>query len=333
MFERIQELFRAFYVSLSEVQQQRMISTLVIVLLLLIVRLVAMRVLHRRFQSNTRALYNGRKTVEYLLVIVGAILIGRMWLTGVESLVTYFGLLTAGLAIALQDLIVNLAGWLFIIWRRPFLVGDRIEVSDAMGDVIDIRLFQFTMMEIGGGRVKADQSTGRLIHVPNGRVFKDTVINTHQGMPLIWNEIPVVVTFESDWRRAKSLLTEVVNRLAPDVSDVARRYARRAEKRFVIDYGNVSPTVYTSVVDHGVELTLRYMVDPRRRRGSEQVMWEAILAAFEKHWDIDFAYPTQREYIHFQERQAQQELDPQDAPTQVARPIEWSQKRSKRDDE
>ena len=80
--------------------------------------------------------------------------------------------------------------------------------------------------------------------------------------------------------------------------------------------GRSSPTVYTSVVDSGVMLTLRYLVDPRHRRTSEQQIWEAILRAFKPHWDIDFAYPTQREYIHYQEHK--KKPDPQEADTVVA---------------
>ena len=75
--------------------------------------------------------------------------IGRLWLEGIGTLVTYLGLLSAGIAIALQDLIVALAGWMFIVWRRPFVVGERLEIDGQMGDVLDIRLFPFSMPEIG----------------------------------------------------------------------------------------------------------------------------------------------------------------------------------------
>lgn len=327
MIETIQEIIRLFYFNLSPETQTRVISTLAVVGVLVVVRFVALRVLHRRYYANSRLLYNGRKTVQYATIIIGLLLIGRIWITGVQSLVTYIGLVSAGIAIALQDPIVNLAGWVFIISRRPFVMGDRVEINGMLGDVIDIRLFQFSMLEVGSGRVYAEQSTGRLIHIPNGRVFKDAVINTHQGLPYVWNEIPINITFESDWRRAKGLLEDIAIRLAPDVSQAAQQYMRRVEQRFVINYGNVKPIVYTAVNDNGVLLTIRYMVDPRRQRGSEQTFWEAILAAFEKYDTIDFAYPTQREYLHFREAKEKRERNDEDAPTIVARPIEWSEER------
>lgn len=319
MIEQVREALDNFFSSinldLTNTFQRNLLISLAIILLLWLTRWLLLRLIHRRYAENARTLYNLRKTVEYTSVVLGVLLVGRLWLEGIGTLVTYLGLLSAGIAIALQDLIVALAGWIFIVWRRPFVVGDRIEIADQMGDVIDIRLFTFSMLEIGR-RINAEQSTGRIIHIPNGKIFSEVLTNMHQGFPFIWNEIPVMVTFESDWEKAKAILVNIVNELAPDVSDAVKQYGRRTGQRFVISYNNVTPTVYTSVVDSGVVLTLRYMVDPRQRRGSEQAIWEATLRAFKLHWDIDFAYPTQREYLHFEERK--RPPDPQEATTVVA---------------
>ena len=304
----------SFNIDLTDAFQRNLLYSILILIFLGLTRWLIMRFIHRRYGENARTLYNLRKTVEYASVVLGILLIGRLWLEGIGTLVTYLGLLSAGIAIALQDLIVALAGWMFIVWRRPFVVGDRIEIDGQMGDVIDIRIFSFSMLEIGR-RINAEQSTGRIIHIPNGKIFSEVLNNMHQGFPFIWNEIPVMVTFESDWEKAKAILVNIINDLAPDASE-ALRQARRSGQRFIISYSNVSPTVYTSVADSGVVLTLRYMVDPRKRRGSEQDIWEAILRAFKHHWDIDFAYPTQREFLHFEE--GKKPPDPQEMTTVVA---------------
>lgn len=289
----------------------RLIQTLIILVVLWLLRGLSFRLVNRQFRQNTRLLYNWRKVVQYVTVIVGLILIGRIWLAGVDTLVTYLGLVSAGIAIALQDPIVSVAGWIFIVWRRPFTVGDRVEIEGIMGDVIDIRVFAFSLLEVGY-RIDAEQSTGRIIHFPNGIVFKEPIINTHQGYPYIWNEVPVMVTFESDWEKAKAILTNIINELAPDVSEGIHRYEKRAD-RFVISYDNILPIIYTKVAESGVVLTMRYLVDPRRKRSSEQEVWEAVLRAFKLHEDIDFAYPTQREYLHFQE--SNRRRTPEEAPT------------------
>ncbi len=125
--------------------------------------------------------------------------------------------------------------------------------------------------------------------------------NYSQGFQYIWNEIPVLVTFESDWRKAKQLLGEVAQRHGTSLSDSAATRLREAAKKFMIFYKKLTPTVYTTVKDSGVMLTIRYLCDPRKRRGSEQEIWEDILDSFAAHDNIDFAYPTQRFYSNNQE--------------------------------
>ena len=318
MIDTIRSLLHS-YLDLKPDTQTKLLNTLLIILALTILRLVLLRLVNRRLRQDTRALYSWRKSVEYIIVILGVFLIGRLWLEGIQSLATYLGLVSAGLAIALQDLIVNLAGWGFIMWRRPFSVGDRIEVGGQAGDVIDVRLFSFSLLEIGG-RIDAEQSTGRVIHIPNGIVFREAQANFSQGLPYIWNEIPVLVTFESDWEKAKAILTRVVNQYAPQVGDEAKAYGRKPGKRFVISYGNVTPTVYTKAASSGVLLTLRYLIPPRQQRNSEEKIWEAILRAFAQHVDIDFAYETQREYIHWREGKPALERQRQRADTPAATP-------------
>lgn len=300
MLETIRNFLQTQF-QLSPETQEKLFTTLVILILVSVVRWASLRYVNRRFLENTRSLYNWRKAIEYVVYTVGAILIGRVWLVGLQSILTYLGILSAGLAIALQDPIVNLVGWFFIVTRRPFSVGDRIEVDDFAGDVIDIRVFSFSLLEIGK-RIDAEQSTGRVLHVPNGRVFKDVFANYSQGLPFIWNEIPILVTFESDWEKAKALLTDVINSHAPPIDPAKLKQAQIKEMRFVISYSNIAPIIYTKIESSGVLLTLRYLVRPKERRGSEQTIYEAILRAFAPHDDIDFAYETQREYIHYMEK-------------------------------
>jgi small-conductance mechanosensitive channel len=239
--------------------------------------------------------YRIRKSVAYITYPLAFLVIGRIWFAGFQAVSTYLGLLSAGLAIALQTPLVNLAGWAFILWRQPLKVGDRIEIGSDRGDVIDQRIFMFSLMEIGNW-VDADQSTGRVIHIPNGKIFTDVMANYSQGFQYIWNEIPVLVTFESDWRKAKQILDEIAQQHGASLSDSAAKTLREAAKKFMIFYTKLTPKVYTTVKDCGVMLTIRYLCDPRKRRGSEQDMWESILDAFAEHKNIDFAYPTQRFY-------------------------------------
>ncbi len=274
--------------------QQKIISSLVIIFLLWLIRTAAIRLIWQRTE-DAHVRYRWQKTTIYVAVLCGFLLVGRIWFSGIQSLATFVGLITAGLAIALQDLVKDIAGWGFVLWRKPFTVGDRIQVGEYRGDVIDIRVFKFTLMEIGNW-VDADQSTGRVIHLPNSMILGEVIANYSKGFEFIWNEISVCVTFESNWEKAKKILLEIAEKHGAELSATAAGRLKEASKRYMISYSKLTPIVYTSVKEYGVSLTMRYLIPPRTRRGSTQAIWEDILRAFAGCDDIDFAYPTQRFY-------------------------------------
>ncbi|MFC1654674.1 mechanosensitive ion channel family protein [Myxococcota bacterium] len=273
-------------------------TIITIVVYLLLRKLLKATILRRVTESNRR--YGLSKTISYVLGLIALLVIAKIWLRADISLATYLGILSAGLAIALQDAIANLAGWLFILIRAPFRVGDRIQVGTHAGDVIDTRLFMFSMLEIGNW-VDADQSTGRIIHVPNGRVFKESVTNYTQGFEYIWNEIPVTVTFESDWKKAYEILSGIADEHSEKLDERMAQQVRALAHKFQIHFKHLTPIVWTKVIDYGVTMTIRYLCDPRKRRSSEDTVWKAILEAFARENTIDFAYPTQRFYDNRQE--------------------------------
>ncbi len=270
--------------------------SLLVILALLLGRRLFLFFTYRRVE-DVRQRYLWRKSSAYAAFFLGILLIGSSWLEGIKALSTFLGLLSAGLAIALREPLVNLAGWGFILWRRPFGVGDRIQIGDHRGDVIDTRIFQFSLLEIGNW-VDADQSTGRIINIPNGKVFTEPLANYTIGFRFIWDEAPVLITFESDWEKAKAILKEVASRHAEVFTESAARQVRQAASRFMISIGDMSPVVYTTVKDSGVLLTVRYLVEPEKRRAINEAVWEDILRHFARHPDIDLAYPTQRFYTY-----------------------------------
>ncbi|HSR40812.1 MAG TPA: mechanosensitive ion channel domain-containing protein, partial [Longimicrobiales bacterium] len=276
--------------------QLRVFWTVVAIVLLWLLRTMVMRVVTNRARS-ARARYNWAKASAYIAFVVGILVITQIWLSAILELGTFLGLASAGLAIALRDVVANLAGWGFILWRRPFELGDRIQIGSHAGDVVDLRLFQFTVLEIGNW-VAADQSTGRVIHVPNARVLTEPLANCTLEFDYIWNELPVLVTFESDWERAKEILLEVVGEVAGEVVEEAQRAVKRASRKYLIHYRNLTPIVYTAVKESGVLLTVRFLTPVRQRRGRTEAMWERILRAFRDEPRIELAYPTRRLFLN-----------------------------------
>lgn len=274
--------------------QGKIFASLVTILVLWLVRELVLRALIDRFK-DARTRYQWRKTSAYVFFFTGALIIWPIWIEGFSTVATYLGLLSAGLAVALKDPITDLIGWAFIMWRRSFEVGDRIQIGEYAGDVIDQRIFKFSLMEIGNW-VDADQSTGRLLHIPNGMVFTQVLANYTKASDYIWNEIPVLVTFESDWQKAKQILSAIAEDHSEKSVASAEQSFRKAGSRYMLQYGALTSTVYTTVRESGVLLTVRYLCEPRMRRDSTQSVWEAILRAFAEHADIEFAYPTRRLY-------------------------------------
>ena len=296
MFQQVESLSDALstYLGISETAFDKLVLSLFLLLVLVLLRRASAFVLERRLDDPARR-YIATKTVDYLLGFVSVLVLLRIWLGGLSGLAASIGIVSAGLAIALHAPLTNLAGWIFLAVRRPFVVGDRIQIGEHAGDVIDLRLFAFSLVEIGNW-VDADQSTGRILHIPNGQVFQQTVANYTQGFSFIWDEMPITVTFESDWRRAKEILTEIIQRHSVIESAHAQQEVRKAASKFLIKYEHLTPIVWTSVADIGVTLTIRYLTDPRRRRSTENAIWEDVLDAFWAADDIDFAYPTTRYY-------------------------------------
>ncbi len=268
--------------------------TLLVWMVYFVLRLSLSWILTRRVTDLGKK-YLYRKSLNYTLGFAVLVTILIIWFGNVSGLAAYLGIVSAGIAIALQDPLTNLAGWVFLTVRKPFTVGDRIQVGEHCGDVIDIRLFQFTIVEIGNW-VDADQSTGRIIHIPNGWAFKHSAANYAQGFNFIWNELPITVTFESDWQEAKRILTEIINNHSLIKSQHAEQEVRRAASKYMIYFQHLTPIVWTAVADAGVTLTIRYICEPRQRRATETAIWEDVLRAFGAADNIDFAYPTTRYY-------------------------------------
>lgn len=281
-------------IGLSSSTQVKIFLSLFILLFLWLMQVAVSRVIWKK-NMNVKSRYTWKRSLSFIISFFGFILISAIWLPAFQQFGAFLGLLTAGVAIALKDPLTNIAGWFFIFLRKPFSVGDRIQIGQHAGDVIDIRLFQFTILEIGNW-VEADQSTGRIIHMPNGKVFLDPQANYSAGFEYIWHEIPILITFESNWKKTKTILQEIVNKHAEHLSEDAAKEIFEASKNYLIYYKNLNPIVYTKVKDSGIQFTMRYLCNPRKRRGSENEIWEEVLTQFDLHNDIDLAYPTTRFY-------------------------------------
>ncbi|WP_266203766.1 mechanosensitive ion channel family protein [Pontibacter kalidii] len=295
----------------AEIQENIFMSLLALLGLWIISRLLLR--LASRQQTDSRKLYQWRKTTNYVVTGLGIIFLANIWFDGFSSITTFLGIFSVGLVVVLRDPILNIMGWVFLIWKRPFKVGDRIKIGPYTGDVIDIAFFQFTLNELGEW-VDSEQATGRVVHVPNGQVFTQPQTNYNYGFPFIWHEVQLRITFESNWQKAKTILEEIASRNCEKLSEAAENLVRAEAQQHLIFYKSFAPRVFTKVRENGIQLTARYLCGLNARRESENSIWEEVLTQFLSTPDIRFAYPTTRFYSTMESQQDEAEAQQVEAP-------------------
>ena len=267
--------------------------SLFFLVLIFAVRYLVIRTVTARVQDKQTA-FRARKLSFYVSVGLLLLVLGFIWTSQLTAAGSFLGILSAGVAIALSDVLKNMAGWVLIMLRRPFKVGDRIEVGAHAGDVIDIGLFRFSLQEIRNW-VDADQTTGRILHIPNGMVFIEPLANFTEAAPYIWHEIPVTVTFESDWGEARELVQRVVDHYVLDPEEAAAiRELEKGVNQYSGIYRDLAPSVYVEAIDFGVTVTGRLLVRAQERRLANSRIWQDLLAELEAARQVELAYPTTR---------------------------------------
>lgn len=218
------------------------------------------------------------------------LVLGAVALVGVLGIVTeqWVGVLVSlgvvGFAVtfALQQPLLSLLAWVYIMVSRPYAVGDRVEVGGARGDVIAVDFLVTTIWEIDGGLVATNQPSGRVVTVPNSMVLSSEVTNYGgAGIPYVWNEVTVQVAYETDLEYARETMTRVADDyLGDEMAARVERYRERLAETPVELEVNERPTVNVRQGESWVELRLRYLVHPRRGTRVRNALYERILTEF-----------------------------------------------------
>ena len=214
---------------------------------------------------------------------------------GWSNIGTFLGLLGAGVALSMQESVLCLLGWFYIILSHPYDIGDRVELDGKVGDVIGITPTHTRLLEVSMD-IKGGQSTGRILTVPNSMAFRSSAFNATSGFPYIWLEISTVVTFESDWEKAREILNEISLENSMQIEAEVKRHISKMQDEYAIHYQYLSPKIYTSIDAIGVNLTLRVLSPVRACRQRENDICVAILTRFSSVANIELAYPTSRIY-------------------------------------
>ena len=219
--------------------------------------------------------YKAQKAIQvvgYLLII----LITISYFTGsIKDFGLAMGLLTAGITITLQELILSIAGSFYIFFVRVYKPGDRIELNGIKGDVIDIDSMYTTMMEIGEW-VSSDNYSGRIVKLSNAFVFKGPVYNYSLDFPFVWDEFNLPIRYGSDLELAKKMVISVAQEnLSEYVQDSIAEWKEVVSKYYIED-AEVNPTLAITMTDNWIQFNLRYIVDYKKRRITKHILNEEI---------------------------------------------------------
>ncbi|MBV9998470.1 MAG: mechanosensitive ion channel [Verrucomicrobia bacterium] len=211
-----------------------------------------------------------------------------IWFEDPARLAPAFGLLTAGLAFALQRVIGAVAGYFVILRGNTFTVGDRITMGGVRGDVVALGFIQTTIMEMGQIAnadptmwVKSRQFTGRIVTVSNAKVFDEPVYNYTRDFPYIWDEIRAFIHYDADRGRAEEILLATAHAHAVDPAKVSAEAHRHLEQKYHLTRLDFEPRVYYRITDNYLELTVRFVYETHGIRSVKDAMSRDILAGFD----------------------------------------------------
>ncbi len=232
------------------------------------------RLLKKNLPSSS-ARYGYQKGIElagYFILIV----LTLSYFTGnIKDFTLAIGLLTAGITITLQELILSIAGSIYIFVVKVYKPGDRIEINNIKGDVIDIDSIYTTMMEIGEW-VGSDNYSGRIVKLSNAFVFKGPVYNYSRDFPFIWDEFNIPVRYGSDVELAKQLIIDIAQDTLSDYVAESIAKWRHVVDKYYIENAQVDPTLAITLTDNWINLNLRYIVDYKKRRYTKHLLNEKI---------------------------------------------------------
>jgi small-conductance mechanosensitive channel len=236
--------------------------------------------------------YSLNKVVNVLAAIVVVLVVIRIWVPDTQSLVVMYGVIGAGIAVSLQDEFRNFIGGVQIMTGNLYHVGDRIELGNEIGDVMDIGIMYTTLMELRGW-IDGDQPTGRLTMVPNGKVITNEVHNYTMDHSFLWDEIKIPVTYSSDWKLAKDLILGIVQRETTSIVAEAEREIEQLGEKYYLPKRMVEPSIYLTPTDNWIMFHVRYVTRIKDRRAFRTRLSEMILATIQDHPGISISSSTQ----------------------------------------
>ncbi len=212
--------------------------------------------------------------LSYLVIFFGIFFLILSFTGGLVSIGITAGLLTAALGWALQRPITGIAAWIMVIATKPFEIGDRIVIGGVRGDVINITITHIYLSEFGG-TIGGEETSGRLVVIPNSVLFEQNIINYTAQNEYILDEVAFTITYKSHLDLAKKIAKESAEKVTEDI----------------LQYVPMKPFIRSNFQASGIDIRIRYYTIASRRQEINSRITEEIFKKIMKEKKIDFAFP------------------------------------------
>jgi small-conductance mechanosensitive channel len=267
--------------------QKIILAVMLISLVLSATRLVK-KMLNRKIEDKTTVFNFNRIANLFAGLLILAIILSLLFANWYAAMVS-FGIVSLILGFALQTPITSFFGWIYILIRKPYEVGDRIRIGNVYGDVINVSYIDTTLWEFNGEYLSGDHPSGRIIRFVNSKVFSEFVYNYSWPLfPFIWNELSLFISHESDFKFTANSIKQVVE---SEIGEAMIRRVKRFKKILAetpVDELDVDeyPSVLFRVHDNTwVGVKVRYLVEPKDSGKVKNKLFDAVMTELKKHPD------------------------------------------------
>ena len=294
-------------------------ETLTIFFTIIIVILIGflLKFTAKKYVIDNQKFYTINKFINVINFTIIIFILLFAYIENVSYMVTILGFASAGLAIAMKDMFMSLLGWSVIIFGGTFHVGDRIRVryqnGDYVGDIIDISLLRMTIYEdITLTTYKVNRRSGRIIFIPNNYIFTELIANyTHSGMKTVWDGIDIMLSFDSNHKKAMHIIKNIARKYSKGYTDIAKQQMNKLRDQYNIKNTNVEPRIFSFFEPYGINISVWYMNNSYGTLALRSIISAEIIEALNAESDIKIAYPTQTLFMgrHTGKIEQQLELD------------------------
>lgn len=282
----------------GEIKEQifKMISIAIAIVAIILIAL-SIKLALRKYLDDKRV-YTANKVINFLNISLVAIILLFSYLENVTYLVAILGFASAGLAIAMKDLFMSVLGWFVIVLGGSVHVGDRVKVikdgAVYVGDVLDISVLRLTIYEdITLTSYMENRRAGRIIFIPNNYVFTTLLANyTHAGIKTVWDGIDFTITFDSNYKKALKIATEIGKKYSKGYTEITRKRMERLKDRFSLRNMNLETRAFCMLEPNGIRISLWYQVNSYATLTLRSTISAEIIEHILQEDDIHIAYQT-----------------------------------------